>query len=1022
MYAGPPSQISEEEWERELEDREIWSRQPWNPEQEPEEDPIVIEKALAAIPKIQTKLKPSQFTSFAFRMPNTETGDYESFSFEGRRHLKRPYDTPARRVLMICARQVEKCCCTESMILMWDGSWKRAGDVLVGDEVSGLSGDGVTITPGCVTWVSPTRRKFSYKLTTRQGHELIVAGTHPIRVWDGWKGANDVEVGDRIASVRRTSTFSRLEGSPVPGAWVRLCAYFVADGGVGSGYVSFTQKPGPVLDEFRSLLRGEFTANVCEYDRRTSKMLRLSSCSGIKARLVEDGTWGKKSGTKELPPWVYDLSPDDTGVLLNRLWACDGHVKKNSRSKYSIEYCSMSYVLVRQIQSLLWKLGIPSKIRKNWPNIYKRRGEKKFSYILRVETKQGVYFFLRDVGALGKSEDIPLPDLDLPERNNRDTLPPESRTLFESALPPGRSLRSLGLGRFPPRGVTRDRLRTWVSTLKEAGSTPEQVESLERWVHSDVYWDEVVSVERVGTKPCVDFTVSGTSSFVCDGVITHNSTLLGNKSLCYSCLVPAFKTLYVSPSATQTKTFSNDRLKDPIETSPILKRFTTQMLSANILEKQFINRSKVTLRYAFLNADRARGIPAWMLLIDELQDILGDNIPVIEQCLSHAPDKWRRYVYSGTPKSLDNIIETYRANRSTQGEWVVPCSSCGTEKGPTRGRFWNILGEKNIGKRGLICEKCGTLIDPMHQDAQWAFQVAMNPPDVEWESYRIPQLMVPWVPWSEILYRYAHDSRDKFYNETLGISFDSGLRPLTQGQVKACCRPNILMSKAKEKYRELSYSQPFYMGIDWGTGENSYTVVTLATYIDMKFRVFWWHRFTGEGTNPDVQLEKICELVEFFNVRIIGADYGGGFDRNDKLMRKYGPQRLHKFQYAGRPHKKVEWSGKLRRWVVHRTEVMSDIFNAIKRGRECEFPRWEEFKEPFAQDMLNIFSEYSEMQKMIVYKHSLDKPDDSFHSLLYCWLGSMLIKPRPDIITPHKEDPDTGMQIDPYAPVDQGSY
>ena len=495
----------------------------------------------------------------------------------------------------------------------------------------------------------------------------------------------------------------------------------------------------------------------------------------------------------------------------------------------------------------------------------------------------------------------------------------------------------------------------------------------------------------------------------------EKSTLLGNMALCYMCLVPSFKILYVSPSATQTKTFSNDRIKEPLETSPVLRRFTTHMLSSNILEKQFVNRSKITLRYAFLNADRTRGIPATRLFIDEFQDILSDNIPVIEHCLSHAPEKWKGYVYSGTPKSLDNIIETYRANHSTQGEWVVPCDAHGGETG----RYWNILGEKNIGKKGLVCEKCHTFIDPMHPDAQWAAQVALDPPNISWESYRIPQLMVPWVKWHEILYRYEHDPRDKFYNECLGISYDSGLRPLTRHQLIACCNDNIRMSEM-EKLRDLSFGRPFFMGIDWGTGEHSFTVVTLGYYDDMKFKIFYAHRFVGQDTTPDLQLEKIKQLIEFFNVRIIGTDYGGGFDRNDKLMRWFGPERVHKYQYAAQPKKKVTWSDKLGRWIVHRTEVMSDIFNAIKRGNVFEFPRWAEFEEPYGQDMLNIYSEWSEQLRMIKYQHGLDKPDDTFHSLLYCFLGSMIVQPRPDIIRPRKVDPTTGSIIDHYRPVYQG--
>ena len=382
----------------------------------------------------------------------------------------------------------------------------------------------------------------------------------------------------------------------------------------------------------------------------------------------------------------------------------------------------------------------------------------------------------------------------------------------------------------------------------------------------------------------------------------EKSTLLGNIALCYMSMIPAYKVLYVSPSATQTKTFSGDRIKEPIETSPVLRKFTTTMLSSNILEKQFVNRSKITMRYAYLNADRTRGIPAWMLQLDEFQDILSDNIPVIEQCLSHAPEKYKRYIYAGTPKSLDNNIEYYRERLSTQGEWVVPCER-------HEPAHWNILGEKNIGKKGLVCEKCHELIDPMGPRAQWAKMVDEAP----FESYRIPQLMVPWKPWNEILLDYERYPRDKFYNEVLGISYDSGLRPLTTDQMRAVCNPNIHVVDY-ENYRQMSFSNQIFGGIDWGTGEHSYTVLVLATYVDMKFRVFYAHRFVGEEVDPSLQLERICELIDFFNVRTIGVDYGGGFDRNDHLIRKFGPRRVWKYQYVARAKRKVEWDTKLGRF------------------------------------------------------------------------------------------------------------
>jgi hypothetical protein len=427
------------------------------------------------------------------------------------------------------------------------------------------------------------------------------------------------------------------------------------------------------------------------------------------------------------------------------------------------------------------------------------------------------------------------------------------------------------------------------------------------------------------------------------------------------------------------------------------------MLSQNIFEKQFVNRSKITLRYAFLNADRCRGVPAWGLMLDELQDILNDNIPVIEACQNHAPKRWRRNIYSGTPKSLDNTIETYWSTRSTMNEWVVPCEGC---------NWWNILGEKNIGRHGIICEKCGAYLHAQHPKAQWASQRKYDDVKVPFEGYRISQLMVPWVDWNEVLISYEKNSRDKFYNEVLGISYDSGLRPLTRAQVRACCNPDVHLGDY-EKYKILSASQPIFAGLDWGSGEHSYTVLTLATYINRKFRVFYIHRFMGEEAEPDRQLESIVETLKYFSVDLIGCDYGGGLYPNDRLTREFGPMRVRKYAYSANPRYHVKWNPQLQRYMIHRTEVMSYIFNAIKRRRECEFPCWEEFENPFAQDMLNIFSEHSSTLRMIQYKHALDKPDDSFHSFLYCWLASMVRYPRPDIIRPQREN-EQGIQVPNY--------
>jgi hypothetical protein len=501
--------------------------------------------------------------------------------------------------------------------------------------------------------------------------------------------------------------------------------------------------------------------------------------------------------------------------------------------------------------------------------------------------------------------------------------------------------------------------------------------------------------ERRYLRPVYD-TTSPRVLLKC-GRQVEKSTYLGNRLLALTCIQPNFKALYVSPTNQQTKTFSNDRIREPLETSVRLKVWTNTSLSQNVFQKKFINRSEIVLRYAFLNADRVRGIPADMVCIDEIQDILTDNIPVIEECISHSPFKFK--LYAGTPKSLDNTIEGLWVEESTQNEWVVPCDSCGGGDF----RNWNILGEENIGKRCLICSKCGKPINAMHPDAQWA---SLNPnPRVPYpmEGYRVPQIMVPWLQWEDILNKQMTYSRAKFHNEVLGMSYDSGTRPLTRQDVLENCSESISIANPSSQISK-TRGKIVYMGVDWGTGEQTFTVITIGCYLnDGMFSIMYAKRCEGPESEPERQIMIITELMRAWNVQYVGCDYGGGFDRNDKLIRLYGIQKIFKYQYSTITGGKVKWDQGLSRYMVNRTEVMSDVFNAIKRKNVFRFPRWDEWEKPFGQDMLNIFSEYSEQRRVNEYQKSRSTSDDAFHSMLLCFLVSQLTNPRPDVLVPQKD-------------------
>ncbi len=217
------------------------------------------------------------------------------------------------------------------------------------------------------------------------------------------------------------------------------------------------------------------------------------------------------------------------------------------------------------------------------------------------------------------------------------------------------------------------------------------------------------------------------------------------------------------------------------------------------------------------------------------------------------------------------------------------------------------------------------------------------------------------------------------------------------------CNAHLRLDDAYQKdlRSRLGDSVDVFAGIDWGSGENTYTVMTLGAYLpDGKFNTFFYHRFEGREAEPTYQIEEITKLINYWKVQLVGCDYGGGFWPNDELTRRFGWQRIIKYQYST-PGQKVKWEDGLHRFLVHRTEVMSDVFNAIKRRDVFRFPAWEHFQNPYGMDFLNIFSEFNEQRRMDEYKKSPNTTDDSFHAMVLCFLASMIRHPRPDVIAPN---------------------
>lgn len=480
----------------------------------------------------------------------------------------------------------------------------------------------------------------------------------------------------------------------------------------------------------------------------------------------------------------------------------------------------------------------------------------------------------------------------------------------------------------------------------------------------------------------------------------EKTTFLANNLTANSVVLPYNKALYVSPSHTQTRQFSNEKLKPAIETSPLIKRyFQDSSVSSQVFEKGFTNGSYIFLRSAFRSADRTRGISAKDLCLDEIQDMLGSEIPVIMECTSHFPDS--TVLMAGTPKSLDNPIETYWL-QTTQNEWMVKCSHCG---------HWNFLDERNIaptewylqGKLppGPVCKKCVKPIDVT--TGRWtSFDGSKRI-----QGYRIPQLMVPWIistmdQWLKLLWKRDNYPFGQFYNEVLGISYDNASKPITRDEIVQCCSSTFRMASDMFTPEQAAQMRGLMLtaGVDWGEGNDgseksptgkirnaSYTVLTIGHYINQKvYRVVFVKKYVGQQVDPDFVVKDIARICHAWDVKLIGVDWGHGWGVNNHLVRLLGAQKIVQLQYLPKQKERMKWDPIGFKYQLQRNLLISELFHALKH-QHIQFSTWKEI-EPYAKDLLAVFVEYVEYQRQMKYDHKPSDPDDFLHSLLYSKLAS----------------------------------
>ncbi len=382
------------------------------------------------------------------------------------------------------------------------------------------------------------------KVTLRSGRTISLTPEHPLLTIHGWEQAGSLSIGTRIGTPRKLPCHGTVS---MPEHELKILAYLIAEGHVKQP-LFFTNSDECLVEDLRQALKEfdpviELTKLKSKYEYkvncRTEKRAllgwtilrdrkgRLTKGSQvhwqkrhIREFLERHGIYGKLSAGKFIPKSVFSVPAHQLALFLNRLFSCDGSIYFSNG--WEVSYSTMSEIMARQLQGLLLRFEVLSKLRtKVTP--YQTK-----SYEL-VINGESVTRFLQFIGFFGKKSERQtqaLVEIKTLRRNpNVDTIPKE---IWDTYRPRNWVGVGLALGYATPKAA-RSSINYSASRQKLLTISEVEGESkIKLLAESDIFWDELIHVEQlIGSFEVYDITVPELHNFVASNIIIHNSYSMG---------------------------------------------------------------------------------------------------------------------------------------------------------------------------------------------------------------------------------------------------------------------------------------------------------------------------------------------------------------------------------------------------------------------------------------------------------------------------------------------------------------
>jgi replicative DNA helicase len=381
---------------------------------------------------------------------------------------------------------------------------------------------------GTMTHAFPSGVKQVFRLKLSSGREIRATANHPFLTFDGWKPLGELEPGVRLGVPRKVGAPDQVE--VWPDTEIVMLAHMLGDGCVAPRQpIHYTS-----ADEANLMAVETAAAHFGITPERVSQQGWTHVClpsphrlthgkrNPIAAWLDKFDLYGKRSYEKFLPAEVFGLPDEKIAFFLRHLWAAAGSVQLSDKGAVRVYYATTSERLARDLQLLLSRLDIRSRLRRI------PQGEHRPSYWIDISGVDDQTRFLQYVGvhgARGERAEAALAHLaGIKSNTNVDTVPKQvwtkvRATLAEGELTHRQFQAALGTkycgSALSKPAPSRSRLAAVAAVLADA--------ELQLLATSDVFWDEVLEIEPLGEEPVFDATVPGVHNFVANGISIHNS-------------------------------------------------------------------------------------------------------------------------------------------------------------------------------------------------------------------------------------------------------------------------------------------------------------------------------------------------------------------------------------------------------------------------------------------------------------------------------------------------------------------